>query len=723
MPYIFRGNLRAYLCDECWEPLRGVIVRLYRPGQERVAGVDGDPHLLNENEVGARDVLLLGEAATSDDGSFTVRIDERQQRYDGGDIVVDVRVESITPGQKHEPVQVTVAVVKPDWQKGGDGYRFDWRYVIAARIWCYIRRWFDAWVICGRLLTCRQKVPVAGATVHAYDADWLQDDALGTAVTDPTGHFAIHYTSAQFRKTPFSPGINVELTEGPDLYFKANLGPTVLVNETQSDGRRRGRENVRHCYCVELCTENARILTCALTGPTGCVLGDGGILPDRVLEVITGTAAGTIFSHYTIETLYNGVTPVGGAIVYPDAGGNPDPAATQGNTAVVNGKLGWFDLLKAVEGAGVGIGANTSFTLRMTVFGTGGEQQVCTINFQIVAAEVYIKSVGGRANDDFVPENAPLKRGAEVASVGGSVAVNGAANVFGCNHEKIAEYRIWAQPDASFSIAQPNPGTAFNPPGWNDSQLITHVVYSNDNQRVYNVLDGNPDPDVLTRGGWTTRLECASFGWPPHVVCNVVPHLPAIAWPTTQSGKWSVLLGVMDTSGHTYYDIQRVWLDNHPIIVALTGVGGLPSCMDLYTREKAAPSPFRTVEVRGTAWDELIVGNPAVIPDNNFDHYLLDFQKQGAAGWVTLANSATSVPPAGDPVAEGVLATWNLATVDAASDPLNLGATQPDQLLQPNEACTYILRLQAWDTTLVSHSTVHYDWRLFPIKVINAPIP
>ncbi|HET7464799.1 MAG TPA: hypothetical protein VFJ82_26385, partial [Longimicrobium sp.] len=374
MPYIFRGNLRAYLCDECREPLRGVIVRLYRPGQERVAGGDGDPHLLNAHEVEARATLLLGEATTSDDGSFTVRIDD-DQRYDGGEIVVDVRVERIDPGQEHAPVQVSLAVVKPEWQKGRDSYVYDWRFVVAARIWCYIRRWFDAWVICGRLLTCREKVPVAGATVRAYDADWLQDDALGTAVTDAAGHFTLHYTSAQFRKTPFSPGINVELTEGPDLYFKATLGPTVLVNETQSDGRRRGRENVRHCYCVDLCTENARILTCALTGPTGCVTGQAGLLPDRVLEVVTGTAAGSIFSHYTLEALYDG-NVVAGAVIYPGGGGTPDPAATQGNTPVVSGTLGWVDLQKLAEGAGAGLATSTTFTLTLRVFGTGGEEQV-----------------------------------------------------------------------------------------------------------------------------------------------------------------------------------------------------------------------------------------------------------------------------------------------------------------------------------------------------------
>jgi hypothetical protein len=32
---------------------------------------------------------------------------------------------------------------------------------------------------------------VEGATVYAFDRDWLQDDALGSAVTGPGGKFQI----------------------------------------------------------------------------------------------------------------------------------------------------------------------------------------------------------------------------------------------------------------------------------------------------------------------------------------------------------------------------------------------------------------------------------------------------------------------------------------------------------------------------------------------------
>ena len=34
------------------------------------------------------------------------------------------------------------------------------------------------------------------------------------------GHFRIDYSGASFRRTPFSPSINLEWSGGPDLYFR-----------------------------------------------------------------------------------------------------------------------------------------------------------------------------------------------------------------------------------------------------------------------------------------------------------------------------------------------------------------------------------------------------------------------------------------------------------------------------------------------------------------------
>ncbi len=94
--------------------------------------------------------------------------------------------------------------------------------------------------------------------MYAFDRDWLQDDPLGSALTDPTGQFQIWYTAAQFSKTPFSPLINVELVPGPDLYFRIE-GPSssVLLAEPPDTGRTPGRQNVGPCFCVDLCVPEA----------------------------------------------------------------------------------------------------------------------------------------------------------------------------------------------------------------------------------------------------------------------------------------------------------------------------------------------------------------------------------------------------------------------------------------------------------------------------------
>jgi len=155
---------------------------------------------------------------------------------------------------------------------------------------------------------------------------------------------------------------------------------------------------------------------------------------------------------------------------------------------------------------------------------------------------------------------------------------------------------------------------------------------------------------------------------------------------------------------------------------AITGIAGLPPCSDLYTQTNAGV--FKTVNIQGTAWDQLI--DPAT-PDftkptsDNFGNYAVAFQKQGAAGFAQLINSNTPVPPRPLPVGVGTLTPWNLQSVDAASNPLMLPA---DQLLELGQACTYTVVLQVWDTTIVNEGTVHYSGLiLFPIKIINGPEP
>ena len=75
-------------------------------------------------------------------------------------------------------------------------------------------------------------------------------------MTDGTGHFLIDYSADDFQKTIFSPGINLEWTGGPDLYFRVETisrdgaARRALVTRACAD-----RENVGPCFCVDLCLE------------------------------------------------------------------------------------------------------------------------------------------------------------------------------------------------------------------------------------------------------------------------------------------------------------------------------------------------------------------------------------------------------------------------------------------------------------------------------------
>jgi hypothetical protein len=196
---------------------------------------------------------------------------------------------------------------------------------------------------------------------------------------------------------------------------------------------------------------------------------------------------------------------------------------------------------------------------------------------------------------------------------------------------------------------------------------------------------------------------------------------------TGATGKFSFLLQVIDTAGNTYYDIQRAWVDNEPIQADIIGIGSQAPCSDMYTQ--TPEGVFKTVDIRGFAWDEYIDRSDLTAPtSNNFDSYQVRFVKQGAVSpQVLLINSTNTVPPRAvfpapaESKATGTLTPWNLQVLDAASNPLGLPA---DQLLGPGEACVYVVILEAWDKTIVNEGTVHYSgWKLFPIKIINGPEP
>ena len=268
MPYIFRGKLCGLICPECPEPLANVLVRLYRSRDEQrvtalaVASPKETFAILTDEQVEEKSSLLIAEAKTDEEGNFTLELGD-QERYNGEAFEVDIKcgtVPRLPPlPRPPTPLQFTITTFQPRWREREDNLLAIWDYCLPYRFWCLVRGRFGAWTICGRLRTCASpQTPIPGATIRAFDADWWQDDPLGSAVTDATGRFRIDYTTSQFRVTPFSPFFNVEFTSGPDVYFTAELGGVTILNETQADGRTPGRENVSHCFCVELCTDEVQ---------------------------------------------------------------------------------------------------------------------------------------------------------------------------------------------------------------------------------------------------------------------------------------------------------------------------------------------------------------------------------------------------------------------------------------------------------------------------------
>jgi hypothetical protein len=264
MSYIFKGRLCGYICKECQEPLSNVKVRLYRSRKDQdvaslaVAEPKETFAILSDDTVKAKQSSLIAEAETADDGSFTFELGDKQ-KYNGEAFEVDVYCGTVPrrkPGPNPPPpVQFSITTLQPRWRPSERDFVAAWEYCLPYRYWCPVRLRFGAWVICGIVTDCKQHAPIAGVKVRAFDVDWLQDDELGSGITDATGHFRIDYLTQDFTRTPFSPVINFEWVSGPDLYFKVETGTTVLLNEPRSRGRAPDRENVGNCFCVDLCIE------------------------------------------------------------------------------------------------------------------------------------------------------------------------------------------------------------------------------------------------------------------------------------------------------------------------------------------------------------------------------------------------------------------------------------------------------------------------------------
>jgi hypothetical protein len=266
MRNIFKGSLRGYVCEDCLEEISNVEVLLYLPYRKEIAEADANVketfRYVSKEEARKRENLFIDRITTDAKGNFEFEINEK---YIGSDFDIDFVCGTVPPKfpkpKKEETLQfhLTTVSMRYELEKQAQNPKYRWEYRIAHKWWCYIRgHFFDAWVICGHLMNCQTNKPIANAKVTAMDADFLTDDNLGSATTDVNGHFRIDYSSADFKKTFLSPWINIEtdpsflsFQSGPDVYFKAELAGTKLIDETKANARK----NVGYCLCVNLCSE------------------------------------------------------------------------------------------------------------------------------------------------------------------------------------------------------------------------------------------------------------------------------------------------------------------------------------------------------------------------------------------------------------------------------------------------------------------------------------
>jgi hypothetical protein len=271
MRNIFKGSLRGHVCEDCLEDISNVEVLFYLPYRKETSVTNEISNtetfrLVTKEEAKQRNGLFIDSVTTDKNGDFEFEINEK---YLNADFDIDFVCGSVPPKppkpKREEMLQfhITSISVKTELERQAQRENYRWEYKIAHKWWCYIRgHFFDAWVICGHLMNCKTNTPIANAKVTAMDADLLTDDNLGTVTTDANGHFRIDYSSADFKKTFLSPWINVEtdpsflsFQSGPDVYFKAELAGTKLIDETKADARK----NVGYCLCVDLCSEVAVI--------------------------------------------------------------------------------------------------------------------------------------------------------------------------------------------------------------------------------------------------------------------------------------------------------------------------------------------------------------------------------------------------------------------------------------------------------------------------------
>jgi hypothetical protein len=263
MSYTLKGVLQGRLGPDDVEPIADATVKIYHlPLLADPPTAPGDSFsILRLEEEQAKAYLLFGMTRTDERGEFTIDLSEPSvarpgipQAYAGGPVQVDVYCR-VVAGQKHrdpmDEVQFALGTVQPEWREADGGRVAEFHRSLDEREWGMVRTRLDAWVVSGRVVSADGRLPQPRLKVHVFDADLLQDDTVGTAITDEEGRFRIDYAARDFKKTGV-PGVDFEVG-GPDLYFRIETEDgRLLIDEKKAAASQPGRHNVEAVYFTEI---------------------------------------------------------------------------------------------------------------------------------------------------------------------------------------------------------------------------------------------------------------------------------------------------------------------------------------------------------------------------------------------------------------------------------------------------------------------------------------
>jgi len=475
--------------------------------------------------------------------------------------------------------------------------------------------------------------------------------------------------------------------------------------------------------CIRECF---RPLTCALTGPDGCVAEEVNVDIPALVVPITGTAAGMGFSSYALEWSKDSITWHASEFVYPPV---PPGSGVQGTTPVVSGLLAYLNTTLLDAG---------TFFVRMTVHGANATTN-CSIVFSVFKKDVRILGAGGNtALDapwtdpgarlvDNVPALCSRPAGTFEASFGGRcLEILGSAYVGGCDNLRTKGYTLDWQRGYVIDCTSGS---------WTNFWAIdftTSVQQRQINMRI--------DTSDLT-ASW--GLDClVPVFFPPYCLLNdPTGKLVPDSWNTVVggcnlSGLYTLRLTVTDSMSGTYCDTQRLWLDNKPI-TAMIQIDAVPKCADLFISQFALPPDCSvpwSLPVSGIAYDEYIDETlPTSRPNDNFDYYVVSVEKQGGpslsipipgpGGSCYYGTSRVGDPGVrcdGSPASLliGTLATFDLRAIDPQCQASLPYVVPPGFATPRGQCCVYIFHLTVYDRTSrpcgVNWATA--DW---PVKICN----